>query len=380
MKKLTQNLVLISVTIFTIIMLFNGCENTTTKVKEVDNKRSDYLQQFGLTVDDNIFLNLIIQDSTNNIYSDIRYFMDNLNLSYNSSDTPLGIAFLYDDIIDTVNFSHLKAVIYYYTENNENKAKVWLENGGNLQLDQNYSKINYFVATEDIYRIGIAENLGTNQVLLMIDQTVLPIEPYYSEFQTAIDKKYDAFPHDPGGDEKKKERLCSRNPDCSLDDYSGTCYFHEGQQNTSAKCSSLSCYNLEASSILSTNNTPLDTNVIPKIYNIRDNVLLNDNKYEYLIDDYYYLSTVIAQNITLSIALDIKDLSNTNFFDIFKNYNNNYYADSVLINSVSKPLILSICNKSKNLTTDTRATNILNNTINLANTYDNKTISYIKNN
>lgn len=306
--------------------------------------------------------------------------MDSLNLTYNSLDTHIGIAFLYDNIIDTIDFDNLKAVIYYFIENNENKVKVWKDINGNLQLEQKYSKISHFIAKEDIYRLDIAENLGTNQVLLMIDQTVIPTTQYYSEFQTAIDKNYLLmYPSDP--DFNNRRRWCSRDiANCPDDDYERTCAFRESPFSGSRSyCGATFCASSSASSLLIDNNTPLDSIVLHDMYDIKDHVLLNDNTNEYLIDDYYYLSSIIAENITLSIALDIKDLSNTNFLRVFKNYNNSIYADSVLITSISKPIIIDICNKSKIITTDTRAISIINNTINLANNYDNKTITYIKN-
>lgn len=209
MKKLILNSGAVFVALITIIVLFYGCENVSHKPEEVKNKNSDQLPIFGLTNNDNIFLNLIIQDSTNNIYSEIRLLLNNLNLSYNSSDTPLGIALLFDDIIDTVDFENLKAVVYYYNDTNENRVKVWFNNNGNLQLDQSYSKISQFIANEDIYRIDQINNLNTNQVLLMIDQTSFPTLQYYSEFQTLLDRNYSLLlPSDP-------VRTCSPNPECS---------------------------------------------------------------------------------------------------------------------------------------------------------------------
>lgn len=313
--------------------------------------------------------------------------MDSLNLTYNSSDTPHGLLLMYSTLIDTIDFNNLEAIIYYFkNSNNENRTKVWIDNSGNLQLNQSYSKLSHFVlAHEDIFRFDQIENLGTNQVYMLLNQTVLPSEQYYSEFQTKIDKEYVLLRPDPDYDEKQRQRWCSRNfIDCPHYDWEGTCTYQESQMNHIStwciKGSVGGCQGKMAHSLLLNNNTPLDSTVLPRMYEIKDNVLLNDVKYEYLIDDFYYLSSIIAEDMTLSIALDIRDLSNTNFLDVFKNYNNPTYADSILITSVNKPIILDICNASKNLTTDTRATNIINNTISLANTYENKTITYIKNN
>lgn len=311
--------------------------------------------------------------------------MDSLGLSYNTSDTPHGLALLYSDLIDTTNFNDLEAVLYYFDDNGVDKVKTWIKNSGILQLDLDYSKISHFVlAYEDIYRFDQVENLGTNQVYLLLDQTALPAddEQYYSEFQTVIDKGYLAlYPSDP--DFNKKKRLCSRNfIDCPDYDYEGTCAFSETQTRVKTKCSPDlgTCFGSSSAALLVNNTTPFDSTVIPDLHVIERNVLLGDNKYDYMIEDFYYLSSVVAQNLTLSIALDVKDLSNTNFLDIFKNYNDPSYADSILVNSVSKPIIIDICNATKLLTTDTKAINIINNTISLANTYENKTITYIKNN
>jgi len=386
MKNITLKLSIFSVLLFSTLMLFNACESKFDDSGNIGNdfKKSSNITT-NLTNNDDIDLTIISQDSINDVNANIRGFMDVLNLTYDNSDLPFGLALFYNDDIDTISFTNLKAVVYYYNEN-QNRAKVWIKDNGVFVLEQIYSKISHFIANEDLSRINTAKNLNTENILLLIDQIVLPTDTYYSEFQTTVDIEYASIVN-PVGDGETPDyiRVCNNNPDCSQD-WQGTCAWTEHQSGgTSSHCQTLGtpdgeCVEEKSLTILSNNSTPLDSLFIPKNYKIRDDVLLNDSKLNFLIDDYYYVSSVIASDITLSIALDIYNLNNTNFLNVLKNYNNTVYADSVLINSQNKPYLLSICNKSKNLTTDTRVQGIFNNIISQINTYENKTITYIKNN
>ena len=385
MKNITLSAFLSSLLVVLLISLIS-CEKKFDDV-EVGNKLFEYSNSIPLTNQDDIELSLIYQDSINNIYSKIRRFLDNLSLNYNSSDVPMGLVLYYNNIIDTNSFNNVTAVLYYY-KNNGDKAKLWCKENGILTLDQGYSKMNHFVSNLDIYRIDQIKGLNSVHVLLLLDQHELPVSPNFSEFQTKIDKDYALAPKDPPGDggPHQYERYCNQNPDCEEFPWRGTCYWKESQTAfPEPKCNTLGtpdgeCKAQKVNSILIQNNIHIDTSFIPNMYYIRNEVLLNDNKYENLIDDYYYASSIIASDITLSIALDVYSLSNTNFIDILKNYNNANYSDSVLIKSTNKPILLSICNKCKNLTSDTKVNSIFNNLINLVNTYENKTISYIKSN
>jgi hypothetical protein len=382
-----QKFYILTFSLIASILIIYGCKENTHIADENGGVSSIHNVRFGLTVNDNIFVDLESQDSVNNISTKIHRFMDSLGLSYNNSDTPHGLALLYSDLIDTTNFNNLEAVLYFFDSGNEDSVKVWIDNSGTLLLNQDYSRISHYVlAFEDLYRFDYIENLGTNQAYLLLDQTALPAddEQYPSEFQTEIDKNYSiAIESNPDAPDEKKKRLCSNNfIDCPDYHQAGTCGFTETQTTVKTRCSPDigTCLQSTSAALLNDNSTPFDSLVTPDMHKIERYVLLNNTKYEYMIEDFYYLSSVVAQNFTLSIALDVKDLSNTNFLDIFKNYNNPSYADSILITSVSKPIILDICNATKLLTTDSRATNIINNTISLTNTYENKTITYIKNN
>lgn len=386
MKNITLKLSIFSMILLSTFLLFNSCENKLSDTNDIDNQIDYSNFKTSLTIDDNIGLTIISQDSTNNIYLKIRNMMDNINLSYNSSDIPFGLALFFDNVIDTLNFNNLKAVVYYFNDN-DNRVNVWLDNNGNLEQNQNYSKISHFIANEDLYRLNVSENLNTENVLLILNQSVLPTNQYFSEFQTIIDIEYAAIINPSGGGHQPNDggRLCDRNPDCAGSPIEGTCAYRENQGGGSRGiCTAWSvddgCILPTPMSILESNNTPLDSAFLPTIYEIRDVVLINDNKLEFLIDDYYYVSTIIWSEITLSIALDIYDLNNTNFLDILRNYNDVNYSDSILISNQNKPILLNICNKSKNLTSDSRTNVIFNNLINKINTYANKTVSYIKNN
>lgn len=385
MKNITLKLSIVFMILLSTLILINSCKNKFDDINVFDAKINQSNFFNSLTLNDQIGLTLLYQDSTNNIYTNIRHFLDNLNLSYDYSDLPFGLALFYDDEIDTTNFNNLNCVVYYYN-NSQNRVKVWLKESGNFVLEQNYSKISHFIANEDFYRLDIAKNLNSENVLLLLNQVVLPTNPYYSEFQTVVDIEYASLINPNSENTPDYIRMCSNNPDCVLYPWQGTCFWSEHQTGgTSSHCNTLGtpdgeCVQEKASIILYNNNTPLDSGFLAKNYKIRDSVLLNDNKLNFLIDDYYYVSSIIATELTLSIALDIYNLNNTNFLDILKNYNNSNYSDSILITHQSKPILLSICNKSKNLTSDSKVETIFNNLISKINNYDNKTITYIKNN
>lgn len=320
MKKST--IITLLVITLLVALIINSCER---KIEEADKGLDDF--DMGkvfnsLTIYDNIGISVIHQDSTNNVEHLITEILDDLGLSYNSSDTHFGLALLYDNVIDTTSYNNLKAVVHYYTDT-KNYSKVWIKNSTSFDLEDDFSKQTQSISNEDLYRFIIAKGLNTQNVLLLIDQTELPADQYYTEFQTVIDKEFKSVV-DPTSVNDAGSRKCASGNSCSMATENGTCtakeYANGGVGNEcEASVDNKDCSVTDASPMLISNSTPLDSSVIPDLHYVRDNVLLHDSKLEFLIDDFYYVSKVISSNLTLSIALDIYNLSNTNFINILKN-------------------------------------------------------------
>lgn len=315
-------------------------------------------------------------------------------MSHDSSNTPLGLVLLYSSQIDTVNYNNLEAVIYYYRDQGD-FANVWIDNSGSLILNSDYSRKTNFISPSDIFRLNHVENFSSTNILLFIDQTNLQSTPHYTDFQAKIDKEYASVvdgggggmigpdgnpvgdPGGPGGG--PAARTCDEiDPiGCAGMHNVGNCIYKE-RQNGPPTTSCPNCSTHESANLLSNNSTPLDSSVIPNIYDIKNNILFDDNKFHHLIDDYYYVSSKIVDNLDLSIAWELYELSDTEFFKRFKNFNNPSYADTVLIDSTNKTNLLNLCNDAKSISTDSEADNILDGIITDINNYENKTISYIK--
>lgn len=80
------------------------------------------------------------------------------------------------------------------------------------------------------------------------------------------------------------------------------------------------------------------------------------------------------------MAVDVYQISNTQFFTILSNYNNPIYNDSILIDQITKPILLRLCDSTYYNSVNTRTKQIMADIKSDINLYDGKTLLYIKNN
>jgi|GEM_PF-5801307 len=387
-----KNLCYICICIVVLILfLLTSCdENNVSDCMECTDHEVDNFEiaigglgyDASLTTNDSISTVVVSENHSTDIDVNIDALLGSLNISTNTSQVSFGLALFYDGAIDASNFTNLTTIVHYYYENSTSKADLY-DYSINAVKDSDYSRKNFIISALDFYRISINKSTLTENILLLMDQTNLPVSAYFTDFQTQIDSKFAPISDPTEEEDGSYKRKCDSNPDCDDWDSFGTCTFSEHQSGgVSSSCLPHGgddgvCATEQADVLLISTNTPLAADVVPRIYKIRNEVLLND-KFEYLIDDYYYLSTKIASDITLSMALDFYSLSNTNFFDILENYSNASYSDSVLISTSTKTILVDLCNDAKSLTTDSRSITILNSTISKINSYAGKTIAYIK--
>jgi len=294
-------------------MLFYSCDKdkATKIIDETTPAKGNINTNPSINIDINVLL--ISQDDNNNLQSDIFETLDSLNLPYNNSDLSFGLSLFYSGEIDTVSYNNLTAVVYYYV-NDKNGVKVWFKDNSTFVLAPSFSKTSHFIALSNLFRIDFIKNLNTENILLFLDQTAIPSDQYYSEFQTKIDVEIEPLVPE----NKYGKRECRKiDPACNdSGDMVGFCMYKEIQNGPPmASCRSTDCTGESVNDKLDDNTTTasLNSTVIPTMYSIRDNVLLNNETFEYLIDDYYYVSMHIVSNIDLDFALDFYNLSITNF-------------------------------------------------------------------
>src|SRR5690606_23003362 len=99
----------------------------------------------------------------------------------------------------------------------------------------------------------------------------------------------------------------------------------------------------------------LPSTVSDDMYAIRDSVFWKTKKGAELIDDYYYVSSIVKENnISLDLALAVYEVSNTGLLRKLRHMNSTNYGDSILITETEFDLIMNAVDEAELISLDHR--------------------------
>lgn len=114
------------------------------------------------------------------------------------------------------------------------------------------------------------------------------------------------------------------------------------------------------------------------LYILRDSFLFETYKGVNLIDDYYYIGSILdTSSIPLSLAIDAMNIGYTTIGPLVSSFVNSMNASTILYGNVKRDAIVAFINDVKLLSSDPQFVAILNDVITLINQYANKSNNYI---
>ena len=351
---------------------------TNTKVNINDRQLlaySDYNNSNPETV-------MITKTEDENIKITIQNLISSIGIAEVNSDYPIALCLFFQDTINTSTFDGLQGVLYYHKLNDIYLASFWeKESVNSFTFKQNLSGITNLVSKADMYRIDKVMEFNSSKILMLLDQTKLATYQYPSVFQIKTIIEYNNARPTGGSNGGGESGACNGVRECSSTS-EGWCIFQERQNGpTYANCYPKEdyCPNSTAISLLTLNGNTINESEINELYKIRNSFLMNSVKGMQYIDDYYYSSSFLRNNITLETALKLYELYGLDFFHRLSQFDNLNYNDSIIINNETKPLLLDLCDAATGITNDNRFNAIINRTRNDINLYHNKTLNYIIN-
>lgn len=318
----------------------------------------------------------------NNVKSYFKSVLDECPININT-DNIIGVALFYPTEIK--NYSDLKtsmpsAVLIYNKIQNSIITNCYFKNVNNsFDINSNLTGITSIISGNDLYKIDIGASLNSEEIVVLFDSKEIPEKSYASDFQIKTTLLAKPTPGD-GNDPPVSK--CSDVPECkSWGDTKGHCAFQESQNGPGGTiCIEKDCGLEKTANLLLVKGFEIKPDVYTNLYSLRDNFLGKSNSGSRYIDNFYYASTFINySNLTMDFLLNSYQFTNSNLINKLGNIGNPKYADSVLIKSEDKLLLLSIFKEAKNMTTDQRFQNILVSLESDLNKYENKKIIEIKN-
>lgn len=307
---------------------------------------------------------------------DLFGILDTYSLTLGQSTSPIALALLYPGAIDTTDLSSSTptAIVAYTTIiNNGSIGQVWAQmfnnNSNSWSANNNVWGITTMIATNVINDDILTQNLSIQNVVIL--QTgYVPENPYVSDFESR-----------PIGGGQWGGTKCNSSSNCSQD-VEGVCVrVSPNNPRDGYYCKAPApCASETTRLILSNNQYEVSDQIISDMHNIRNYVLRSSKNRSKYIDDYYYASSIINENIDLTFALSVYDVWQTNLIRKIKNLTNNTYSDTILINFDEKTKLLNLCNVVSQYSGDTRYLQIIDSVESKINRFYSRTNSYVNSN
>jgi hypothetical protein len=298
---------------------------------------------------------------------------------------PFGLAKFYEKSIEESNKESIapSAILLYYTNeaNGRSFASIWKrdENNKKFSFIPNLSGITTFVARNDFYKIEEILSMGTQEILLLLDHAKLPETVYPTIFQVKLDKEYEnSRPTGGGGGGGTGGSTYCRSSDQCPEECIGWCYFEKDHQDD-CMCIGQVCPTDNAISVLEAEGYSLSQGDIDYLYTIRDEYLLNSEKGQQMIDDYFYSGIIMKGKVPLSLATKLYHLFGIDLFRKMSYFNTTTYDGEILIRDKEKEIIIEMCDETKMISNDLRFQSIIKNVETDVNRFYNQPIIDIKN-
>lgn len=377
-------LVIVTIFVYSCTREGTGCESCDAEFLKVNTQVFIKKKNFPAYSDNgNPETILISKTEDAEITKTIRDLISSLNLIDANSEYPIGLCLFFEGSVDTKDFNGLNGVLFYNKVNDIYLANFWERNKDNIfTFREDLSGISNIVSKNDMYRLNSIIGFDSNQLLLLLDQTRLATNQYPSVFQVKTEVVIEEIDIEFGGipNMKESKSMCSDVPSCKESMVAGYCTFQEGPLGTSAYCN-IWCPNSNTIKKLSEQEQNIHDILNPKIdalYEIRNSLLLPSEKGKQYIDDYYYSSLFLHENITLDMAYKLYKLYELDFFTKLSRFDNENYNDMIVIDDNIKPILLDICNSVSEITMDSRFNSIVNRTKEEIDRYYNKGLVEIK--
>jgi hypothetical protein len=333
----------------------------------------------------------INQEEITNIESEIKNQLQTKGIEI-ANYSPFGLVKFYNQLIQqgsNINESSLTSILVYYTntQNQKTYASFWKKNSVNNSFSfvPHLSGLNNFISPTNFFQLDQIENLQTEEIILLVDDTKLPEKIYSTVFQIKLETLLISTNAPPGGGGGGG----SGGPNCE--------WCRGGSQGMCIRCRDCSgglspvsafvcvpkpedCYTNLCMPLLSSEGYTLSEEDIKYLYFIRDSVLMKTEKGQQIIDDYYYSGGIMKGKISFSLAWKLYKLYGINLFERFAQFfTETTYDGNVLIDGVVLNIINEACDEARDISNDERFQSIINNTEAEVNLFYNKPFSDIRN-
>jgi hypothetical protein len=274
---------------------------------------------------------------------------------------PYGLALFYDEAIggDIHGYNPISFLVYYKNiENQRTYAGFWNKD---IQTNEyifipNLSGMNNMISSTNFEQLNKIINepngIELKEVFVLCDETKLPTSLYRTIFQVKLENANT----DPIGSERPNGS--EGGPNCM-----GCKSKANGYCIDLYTCVPDICLVKSSMEILTAENYPLSQEDIDYLYWIRDSVLMNSEKGQQIIDDYYYSGQIMKGNISFSLAMKLYKLYG---IDLFKHFPEFFmattYDGDVLIDDKVREIVIEMCDEAKDLSNDARFQSIIKNT------------------
>ncbi|MHB1277378.1 MAG: hypothetical protein ACYC1Q_03200, partial [Bacteroidia bacterium] len=183
--------------------------------------------------------------------------------------TSVCLSLYYDTLyVDSLNLSSIAAV-YYYLSGGTMYADYWEDGGAGFVKYPILSGISTFISKQDLFGIDSIRNLNSQEIVMLINSSLLPAVKHHSSFQAQIDY---LLPTDELGSK------CNNVPECT-EDVPGRCLLWEHQSGgEQSGCLENLCDAMRIGVILDDESISVNPDEIDGLYKIRDEFLLNSSK------------------------------------------------------------------------------------------------------
>lgn len=300
--------------------------------------------------------------------SEIDDLLGSYELTLQGGGNPTGLVLYYSSSVDTTDLDAAtpSAVLVYKETGGRLWAELYKRSGSSWVIDADCWGITRGINTNAIYDIINRESL-TVQNIVLLQSVVSPGTYYFSNFDAKTINGVGG-----GGGNCKDVTGCP--------DYEGVC--KSQGKGTGYMCHTKSaCWTGRVINILEDEEYSIPSQLLDRHYTARDNVLNQNRKRAEFIDDYYYASEIISENILdLEMALSAYTIYQSNLIRKFANCSNSAYNDTILITPGERTLLLDFCDLAEDYSNDSRYQVILDSVEANINRLYNHTVSYVNSN
>lgn len=377
--------------LISIAVIISACKNTVEECKQCNQKREVVTNSIAIagnpyvTIEDVVKKSDQVQSSLISINENptVGTLMSTLTASRAvnppEGEQVIALCLFYTEVTPDLSIATPSAILVYHGINVVTNATLWININNVFVKETTLSGITNFVSKVDMYRINQIKALHAQKMVILLDHTKLSPNPYPTIFQVKLGIAYEAAAPSGGLGGSKGPGPCSNNFDCPQTD-NGWCMYKEKQNGpTTTRCQTPICPSDNVNGVLDLNGYTVTQNDMDYLYKIRNAFLLNSPKGMQYIDDYYYSSAFLQNNISLDLALNMYNLYGADFFNKLSNFDVVAYDNQIAIEPAEAVVLLEICDKASLLNNDVRFQSIIANVRADINRYTNKTILEVKN-